>query len=159
MELLDKIFEADNKLVLEGDELQQVQYFVSEFLKYERFKHFIADHFYKNPYDWEALEEGFDQLIDDMSGSCADCQCDDYEMYMVQDDLWYEIQPKGDKIKSLCLTCFRKKICRDLTLADFPGPPCNDWINQNVLDQINFKATRGQTGSTEEIYENLFTPK
>jgi len=47
--------------------------------------------------------------------TCQDCGNYDYEMYMVNDDLWKEY---GNDQLTLCKSCFEKRIGRKITKDD-----------------------------------------
>lgn len=48
--------------------------------------------------------------------TCTDCGEYDYKMYMVNDELWNQ---HGTGRDTLCMSCFQKRIGRDLSKNDF----------------------------------------
>ena len=48
--------------------------------------------------------------------TCEDCGTYDYDMYMVNDDIWSEY---GNESNTLCMNCLEKRIGRKLTKDDF----------------------------------------
>ena len=61
--------------------------------------------------------------------TCEDCGNPDYEMYMVNDDLWDEY---GNDNKTLCLSCLEKRMGRKLTKDDFTDHE-NALVNKHNL--------------------------
>jgi len=48
--------------------------------------------------------------------TCKDCGNYDYDMYMVNDDIWREY---GNESNTLCMDCLEKRMGRELTKDDF----------------------------------------
>ena len=48
--------------------------------------------------------------------TCQDCGNPDYDMYMVNDDIWDKY---GNKTDTLCMGCLEKRMGRNLTKHDF----------------------------------------
>ena len=48
--------------------------------------------------------------------TCTDCGNPDYNMYMVNDDIWKEY---GNEKNTLCKSCLEKRMDRELTADDF----------------------------------------
>ena len=48
--------------------------------------------------------------------TCQDCGNPDYDMYMVNDDIWDKY---GNKTDTLCMGCLEKRMGRSLTKHDF----------------------------------------
>ena len=61
--------------------------------------------------------------------TCEDCGNPDYEMYMVNDDLWDKY---GNDNKTLCLSCLEKRMGRKLTKDDFTDHE-NALVNKHNL--------------------------
>lgn len=63
--------------------------------------------------------------------TCEDCGEYDYDMYMVNDDLWNQY---GNDMKTLCQSCFEKRIGRKLGSKDveqYSDLPANK-VNPNI---------------------------
>ncbi len=57
-----------------------------------------------------------DPQEEDRRFTCADCGNPDYNMYMVNDNIWNEY---GNKRETLCKSCLEKRMDRNLTSDDF----------------------------------------
>lgn len=66
--------------------------------------------------DWfKKNEKNFDYNSEEEKFTCEDCGEKDYNMYMVNDDLWKEY---GNEKMTLCKSCFEKRMGRKLTKDD-----------------------------------------
>ena len=67
-------------------------------------------------FDWfKKSEKKFDDNSEEERFTCEDCGEKDYNMYMVNDDLWKEY---GNEKMTLCKSCLEKRMGRELTKDD-----------------------------------------
>jgi len=71
----------------------------------------------------------FDEYEDERF-KCSDCKESNYEMYMVNDELWDQF---GEQLDTLCVYCLEKRLGRKLTKEDF-----KQFMNSPVNQRNNF---------------------
>jgi hypothetical protein len=90
----------------------------------------------KNLINFFTGKKNREQEDEDTRFTCTDCGEKEYGMYMVNNDLWNEY---GTGRETLCLSCLKKRIGRELTPDDFRGykdTPVNQY-NSEVSNIIN----------------------
>ena len=65
--------------------------------------------------DWFKSPNGNNDKSEEERFTCADCGEKDYNMYMVNDDIWSEY---GNDKFTLCKSCLEKRMGRKLTKKD-----------------------------------------
>ena len=90
--------------------------------------------------------------------TCGDCGNPDYEMYMVNDDIWSEY---GNKTNTLCKSCLEKRMGRRLTKDAFSqhsNVPVNqhntevrDLMKETIRRIFNEEVTKKYSKPTEKV--------
>ena len=103
--------------------------------------------------------------------TCGDCGNPDYEMYMVNDDIWSEY---GNKTNTLCKSCLEKRMGKRLTKDDFSqhaNVPVNQHntevrglMKETIRRIFNEEVTKKYSKPTEKVdklvygwLDNLFS--
>jgi len=69
-------------------------------------------------FDWFKSQKDSDDFTksEEERFTCQDCGDPNYNMYMVNDDIWKKY---GNKYDTLCMDCLEKRMGRNLTKDDF----------------------------------------
>ena len=111
-------------------------------------------HHHENPESNSNEEERF---------TCEDCGNPDYQMYMVNDDIWNDY---GNRSNTLCISCLEKRMERELTKDDFsqyldtPANKHNDEVQDILSDEGNYSSQELQEkcwkGYTQKGMKTMF---
>jgi hypothetical protein len=83
--------------------------------------------------------------------TCEDCGDPDYQMYMVNDNIWNEY---GNNSNTLCMSCLEKRMGRKLTKDDFSQH--KDALTNQHNDEVQDILSNDVEHSSQELQERCW---